>query len=409
MKKNTVAIYLYNRLFDPLIQSNFWLYIKDYLNDPASEVRFHLITYEDPKFPLTAEQQVLVAGWKAQGLEWTALNWHPGMSLKQKSADLLNGLKLLARLRLRGIRHVMTLGSVAGTFGYVCARALGMRLYLYQYEPHSELSRDAGAWPGDSLQFKLSYWLERKSAEYATVVASGTRFMRERLKDQWGIKGRFIQIPTVANDRKFTFDAHIRAKVRAELGLNDADKVLFYSGKFGGLYYGVETALLFRWLLDIDPTLKMLIVTPHTDDEVHALYDQAGVPRNAYFVRHSSYDDIHRFYFAGDMGLITIPPGPSQFFRSSIKVGEYLCSGMPFITPWGVSEDYLYATEKNVGVVVQEFSEIEVKAAWPRIKHYFDMDPAVLRAHCREVGVDYRGFDALNPRFKSAVEHLLNG
>lgn len=406
MKKTTVAIYLYNRLFDPLIQSNFWLYIKDYLNDPSSTVRFHLITYEDPNYPLTAEQQALVNGWQAQGLDWTALTWHPGMSLKQKFADLFNGLRLLARLRLKGIKHVVTLGSVAGTFGYVCARALFMKLFLYQFEPHSELSRDAGAWRADSLQFKLSYWLERRATEFATVIASGTRFMRERLKDQWGVKGRFIQIPTVANDRKFTFDAKVRADVRAELGLGEADKVLFYSGKFGGLYYGVETAQLFRWLLDMDPSLRMLIVTPHTDDEVHELFDQAAVPRDRYFVRHSSYDDIHRYYFAGDIGLITIPPGPSQFFRSSIKVGEYLCSGMPFITPWGVSEDYLYATEKNVGVVVQEFSESEVKSAWPRIKQYLDMDPDTLRAHCRTVGVDYRGFDALNPRFKAAIEHL---
>ncbi|MBL4775791.1 MAG: hypothetical protein JKY87_07035, partial [Mariprofundus sp.] len=146
--------------------------------------------------------------------------------------------------------------------------------------------------------------------------------------------------------------------------------------------------------------------TPHTDDEVYALFDEAGVPRERYFVRHSNYDDIHRYYFAGDIGLITIPPGPSQFFRSSIKVGEYLCSGMPFINPWGVSEDYLYATEKDVGVVVKEFSESEVTEAWPRIKRFFDMQPEALRAHCREVGLAYRGFDALNPRFKEAINYL---
>ena len=35
-KKPKVIVFLYNRLFDPLIQSNFWLYIKDYLEDPSN-------------------------------------------------------------------------------------------------------------------------------------------------------------------------------------------------------------------------------------------------------------------------------------------------------------------------------------------------------------------------------------
>ena len=405
-QEKKVIIYLYNRLFDPLIQSNFWLYIQDYLDDPESSVRFHLITYEDEKFPLTSEQKVLVQHWQNQGLEWTALNWHPGMGLKQKFIDLWNGLLAVRRLRSKGMKSMVTLGSVAGTFGYVITRLLFMRLFLYQFEPHSELSRDAGAWSADSPQFRISYALERRAVHFARVIASGTRFMRERLKDEWGVKGKFIQIPTVANDRKFTLDLDLRAEVRGELGLTEKNKVLFYPGKFGGLYYGVETAWLFRWLSDIDADLRMLNVTPHTDDEVYALFDEAGVPRERYFVRHSNYDDIHRYYFAGDIGLITIPPGPSQFFRSSIKVGEYLCSGMPFINPWGVSEDYLYATEKDVGVVVKEFSESEVTEAWPRIKRFFDMQPEALRAHCREVGLAYRGFDALNPRFKEAINYL---
>ena len=32
-QKTPIVIFLYNRLFDPLIQGNFWLYIRDYLNE----------------------------------------------------------------------------------------------------------------------------------------------------------------------------------------------------------------------------------------------------------------------------------------------------------------------------------------------------------------------------------------
>ena len=408
MNQPTVAIYLYNRLFDPLIQSNFWLYIKDYLNDPSSPVRFHLITYEDPSFPLTAEQQALVADWKSRGLEWTALTWHPGMSLKQKGIDLLNGLMLLGKLRLKGIRHVMTLGSVAGTFAYLCASVLRMKLFLYQYEPHSEYSVDNGMWARTSLQYRISHLLERQAARFATVVASGTKFMQERLQQVWKSKASFVKIPTVANDRKFLFDQGLRDVVRGELGLAPDSYLLFYPGKFGGLYYQQETALMFRWLHELEPRLHFLIVTPHADDEVIELFDQAGVDGSAYTIRHSDYADIHRYYFAADFAVIAVPPGPSKKFVSNIKVGEYLLAGLPYLITRGVSEDYLFADENDVGVVVDNFNEHEIKAAWPKMQRYLQRDPQKRRLHCREKGLGYRGFETLNPRFRQAMSILIS-
>ena len=269
--KEKVVIYLYNRLFDPLIQSNFWLYIKDYLEHDTSRISFHLITYEDKRFPLTAEQARLVKQWRDQGLEWTELKWHPGMGLTPKFIDLFSGLIVFSRLRAKGYSRIVSLGSVAGTFAYLYAMLLHMRLFLYQFEPHSEFSRDSGAWSSTSIQFRLSQFLERRSAYYATVITSGTKFMEDRLKNDWRVKGRFIKIPSVANSQKFEFNSDSRSQVRDELGISESEKVLFYAGKFHGLYYGVETAWLFRWLSDISADLRMLIVTPHDDASVHEL------------------------------------------------------------------------------------------------------------------------------------------
>lgn len=406
MPQTLIVIFLYNRLFDPLIQGNFWLYIKDYLNDPASPVRFHVVTYEDPAYPLTEAEQALVAEWQRQDLEWTALTWHPGMSLMRKFRDAFAGFMAVARLRMKGYRHIATLGSVAGSFAYMCALPLRMRLFLYQYEPHSEISRDAGAWSEASRQYRLARLFERKSAEYAHVIASGTRFMGERLKDEWGVRAQFFRIPTVVNEDKFHFDPETAARMRSELGLEPDQPVLFYTGKFGGLYYDIEIAQAFAWLHEHEPRLHLLIVTPNTDDHVHALFARAGIDQMDYSVCHSSYDEIERFYFVGDLGLITIPPGPGQKFRSSIKVGEYLCAGMPFLTPTGVSEDYLHATEQDVGVVVADFGEAAIRGAWPEIRRYLEMDRATRRVHCRAFGITYRGFSSLNPIFRRAIAAL---
>ncbi len=406
MEKTPIIVFLYNRLFDPLIQGNFWLYIRDYLEDPNAPISLHVITYEDPRHPLTKAQRDLVDEWKKKGMKWTPLTWHPGTGLKQKLADLWSGFITVMKLRTQGYKHIVTLGSVAGTFAYLYAAPLRMRLFLYQFEPHSEYAVDNGMWPEKSLQTRISRVLEKRAARFASVVASGTRFMQERVKKIWNSPAEFVQIATVANDQKFVFDPELRKEVRADLGLSSDRSVLFYPGKFEGLYYGDETAWMFVWLLRENPELFFLIVTPHDDEEVHARFDRAGVPREAYAIRHSDYADIHRYFFAADFAVIAVPPGPSKKFISNIKVGEYLCSGLPYLITRGVSEDYLFAEENDVGVVVDDFTEVEIKEAWPKIQDYLTRDPEALRKHCREKGLSYRGFDTLNPRFRHAISVL---
>lgn len=407
MKKKKVIIFLYNRLFDPLIQSNFWLYINDFLNDPANPYQLHLVTYEDKKFPLNDAQLQLVEEWKSKGLQWKQLTWHPGQGMLNKARDIIAGFFAVMGLRFKGYRHIVTLASVAGTFGYLYSIFLRTKLFLYQYEPHSEYAIDNKMWPINSKQYKISHYLERKSAHYAKVIASGTRFMEERLKQEWKVKAAFVKIATVANQDKFIFSQADREATRKELGI-PADKwVLFYPGKFGDLYYREETAFMYKWLHELEPRLHFLIVTPHTDEEVKALFDQAGVDPAFYTITHSGYENIHRYFSAADFAVIAVPPGPSKKFISNIKVGEYLCAGLPFLITRGISEDYWYAENKGVGVVVDDFKEEYVKKAWPEMKKYFEMDPELRRKHCREVGIDYRGFDHLNRQFRKAMGLLV--
>ena len=408
LQKPKVIIFLYNQFFDPLIQSNFWLYIKDYLENNNNLYQFHLVTYENPDFPLTDEQEVLVQQWQSMGLEWSSLTWHQGQGLKNKFHDLLGGFILVSKLRFKGYNHIVTLGSVAGTYAYIYSFILRLRLFLYQFEPHSEYAIDNKMWAEGSLQYKISHYLEKKAAKFAKVVASGTIFMQQRVKDEWKSKTNFIRIPTVADDKKFVFNEKDRNEIRERLKINKEKWVLYYPGKLGDLYYREEFAWMYKWLKEEEPRLHLLIVTSHSDEEVKSLFDIAGVPSDDYTIAHSVYDNIHKYASASDFAIISIPPGPSKKFISNIKVGEYLCAGLPFLITRGVSEDYIYAEEKDVGVVVDDFVKEDVKKAWPEIKAYLTKDSNSLRQHCREIGLAYRGFDRLNKSFKGALQSLVS-
>ena len=281
-----------------------------------------------------------------------------------------------------------------------------MRLFLYQFEPHSEYAIDNGMWSRDSMQYKISHFLEKRAAMYASTIASGTIFMQKRVEKIWKLKAEFIRIPTVANDKKFIFNKSERLETRKKLNIDKNTWLLYYPGKFGDLYYKEEFALMYKWLKEEEPKFHLLIVTPHTDEEVKELFDSAEVSPNDYTIAHSDYEDIHKYHFASDFAIISVPQGDSKKFISNIKVGEYLCAGLPFLINKGISEDYIYATKKDVGVVVDGFVEDEIKKAVPQIQEYLKRDKNELRKHCREVGIEYRGFDILNKKFKEAMISL---
>ena len=407
MREKKIIIFLYNRLFDPVVQSNFWLFIISTLQEKNKEYKFHVISYENKEIPLTEEQKLKVQEWQKLGLGWTPLKWHAGTGIKNKVSDIGQGLKVVTRLRFKGYKYIMGFASVSGAIAYLYCRVLGLRLYIHSYEPHSEYAIDNKMWKKESTQYKVLNRLERKAAFYADVIVSATRFMEARLKEEWKVKGFFVKIPSVVDEKKFVFNEVDRLATRKRLGIDETAWVLYYPGKFGDLYYKQETAFMYKWLRELDSRFHLLIVTPHTKEEVYELFDGAGVDRETYTVTHSSYDEIHVYASASDMGIIAVPPGPSKKFISNIKVGEYLCAGMPYLITKGISEDYLYAIEKQVGVVVDDFDEKSIKAGYWEIKEYMEMNPDKRREHCREMGVDYRGSAKLNGQFRLALEKLV--
>ena len=52
----------------------------------------------------------------------------------------------MTKLRFKGYNHIMTLASIAGTYAYTYALPLRMKLFMYQFEPHSEYALDNGMW-----------------------------------------------------------------------------------------------------------------------------------------------------------------------------------------------------------------------------------------------------------------------
>jgi hypothetical protein len=405
MKRGPI-IYLYNQLEDPVIQSNIFLYIKSLATDQTIPHHFAIVTYESSE---TLSEKEKIINKKAElarmNISWHPLQWHQGTSLHLKLIDFLAGFFKVATLRMSGYRHIVTLASVAGSYAYLFSLVLRLRLYLYQYEPHSEYEVDQGTYTRESLTFKILNVLERRSAFFATVISSGTRHMMDRLKG-WNVKAQLFRIPSVVNDQKFIFSDDDRRSIRAKYGIGLDKIVMYYPGKFGGLYYKNETIELFAVLLALDANFHALVVTPNDINEITQLFLDLNVSRDRFTVTRSTFDNIQKYNSAADFAIIAAPPGPSKKFVSNIKVGEYLCSGLPYIISRGISEDDEYAIRYKVGVVIKEFNKEEITGAYQHIMQILSAPASERRAHCRAIGIDYRGFSKLNIEFRKAIKAL---
>lgn len=405
MKSKTI-VYLYNSLFDPLIQSNIFLYIRKIASDVNNSTEFAIITFEDPANRASPEEE---ANWKNKlkniNIHWYPCSWNKGTSLILKAFDFIKSFTIILILRLKGYNNIISLASVAGAFCYIYSRTLFIKHYLYQYEPHSEFEVDAGRYSQNSLKYILLNFLEKKSAYNAKVISTGTSNMIDRLNG-WGVSAKIFKIPSVVDEIKFNYSETNRLYIRNQYNISEKAIVLLYPGKFGGLYYNREIAIFFSELLGLDKNLYALIVTPDNQSSIQKMFIDEGVPSDRSTITHAGYNDIDKFYSASDIGVIAIPPSPSQQFRSPIKVGEFLSSGIPYIICKGVSEDDKFAVKNNVGIVTPDFSREKVREVYPLIKKIAQEDKAIQRERCRKCGIEYRGFNKLSRIFEEALNYL---
>lgn len=403
--RKKVVVFLYNSFKDPVIQSNLFLYLK-HTNENSNKYFFHIISFEQEAFKLSeAEIKQTQSSLKAISIEWTPLTFTPG-GLHYKLKDFSKLVVVLTKLRFHGFKYLITLNSVAGAIGYLFALLLRFKLYMYQYEPHSEFGVDGGLWTEKSLKFKILNKLEYLSAKYATVISNGTVYMLDRLK-KWNVKATVYKIPSVVNEEKFQYSEEGRNAIRAKLNIATEKHIFLYPGKFGDLYYSAkEVASFFKTIGENIDNCFFLVLTMNDLEEISAIFKSEGIANNNFLITRATYDEMPNYLSAADMGLVAVPPQPSKKFCSNIKVGEYLCTGLPYFICEGVSEDDLVARQFNVGIAMKDLTTQSTLEIIPDIKRFLAEEKSAIVARCRPAGSNYRGFNKLILEFGKALASL---
>lgn len=406
MKKKKLLFYFYNRLNDPLLQSNIFQYMHALAKTGLYDIA--IITYEDKKIPLSEkEKKRFHDTYKEIGMRWYPLKWHAGSGLHLKAIDIFTGFfKIFYLSQIRGHRRIITLGSIAGSFVYMLSKLMPVKFYLYQYEPHSEYALDNRIWKADSLQYRLLKAFESRSLKSSAVISSGTVSMQTRLEEMQ-VKAKFFKVASVVNDQFFYFDIAQRNAVRARLGIADTDKLVVYPGKVGELYCSATQLLdTFKAMHRQSTAYKFLVITPGYA-QFELLLGNAYSDLKAFITVLSPvpHHDMPGFLSASDLGVVAVPPGFSKKFMSPIKIGEYLCCGLPYLICSDL-EDSGITQERNIGVVINDFTAAEISRVAAEIATLLQEPKNEQAARCHAEGIALRGFDHQYREFKKAIEVL---
>jgi hypothetical protein len=383
----SILIFSQNSFRDPLFYGTVIVYLKA-INQPK-RYAFHVISYEQPEFRRSVEEEKQLDEELANyGIYRYPLTWGAG-SLVRKLRELFQGFFLARRIAKQyNCNSIFALANIAGAFSYIISRFTGLKCIIFTYEPHSEFMRDCGVWSEKSMKYKLLHYLEYKMGVGSAYIATGTTHMVERLKE-WKSRAKVYRVPSCIDENLFVFNPEKRKAIRQQLDIGERP-VFIYAGKFGDLYYKEEIAFLCAGIQKLYTDAFFIILTPNPHEEIAAMFRKAEILASDVWIGRCQLQEMPHWLSVADMGIVAVPPLPSQKFRSPIKVGEYLACGLPYLVCKGVSEDDRWATQYHVGVVLDDFTPEAILNNRDQIEQLLQIPKNDLRARCRETGIAYR-------------------
>jgi hypothetical protein len=383
-------VFIYHSFKDPLFQNLVFQYIKTLAS--LGPYEFYLVTYEQKRYKISKEEARIIKNNLAQlGIYWYPLEYHSGkFILLKKLYDFSTAFLLISKLKItKGIKVIFAFTNLSASISIVCAKILKLKCLVYCYEPHTNYLVELGEWKRSSLKYRISNYIEKFAGIEADYVLASTKYVVEELH-RWNAKGKIYRAPVSIDESDFYFRPEGRMRIREKFNIKGR-KVFFYLGKFGGLYYSREVAGLCKAIKDLMPNTFFLIVSSNPYQEIYQWFIEEGLDGEDFAITSNlTNEEVKDYISAADIGLSTVPPSPSQRFRSPTKVAEYLMCGLPYITCRGVSEDDIYADKYNVGVVLAEYSKKEMMRNINKLCFLLEEEKGEQQLRCRKIGIEYR-------------------
>ncbi len=393
-----ILVIAYHSYKDPICKGLLLEYIKDYIKKGKKNILFELVTFESYEYRLGANDiKAIEKELSGLNIYWKRIPYHNGTLLLLKKVYDLVLLFLFCWKRRKKYSVLLGFTSLSGSLVYIISSLLKMPFVVMNVEPHSDYLVDFGDWKRGNLKYKILRYLERQQVAKAVLTGIPTT---AGIGDFPYANTRLL--PTSINVNHFNYTTKQRNNIRNEIGATTKDIVLVYLGKFGGIYYTIEQVKqIYTSLYGLNKCFFFYVITPNQVKEIHTNLAES-LPKGRFYVRKKILlEEVRNHLSASDIGMLFIPPFPSQKYRCPIKTANYLACGIPYIINKGVSDDDIIAEKEGVGVSITDIFNISKKEA-DNLAVLCSENKDYIRKKCKEVVVRYRGIENTRVFFDEA-------
>lgn len=381
--KKRVFIFAYYSYKDPVFQSAVLPYFKDF--PQKDNYIFLLLTFEQKGFlPDHQEQIKIKSSLLQENIHWYFLRWHSGtLKIFKKIWDLVAGIAYsIYIIKKNKADIVFSEGFPGCAISHYISKISSIPHCIHTFEPHADYMEQSGIWSKRSWEYKLLKKLEWKIACDAYCIFTATDLMVGKIRDICK-KTLAYRVPSCVELNLFKYSEYHRTEIRKKLNLSDHHILICYLGKIGGMYWDEELFEFFHLCFKSNYRFRFLIISNDNEQSIQnqlAKYDLYKYSNVVSLTR----AEVPAYLSAADFGLTAIKPIPSRRYSSPIKNGEYWACGLPIIIPTNISDDYLYAQNKKIGIVLEDETHEGMKKTIQEILEWSSTEKKVeTRNRCR--------------------------
>jgi glycosyltransferase involved in cell wall biosynthesis len=367
------VLYLsYDGMMEPLGQGQ----VIAYLERLADEFRIHLVSFEKPADLARASVlHALEARLATAGIVWHRQRYHKRPRFVSTAWDMARATVAAVAIARRERIVVLHARSVLSAAMLYPARLLSRACFIVDIRGFWVDERvDGGQIGAGGVMYRLLKRMENAMLGAADRIVALTHASARVLRDdpRFGRPDAPVAvIPTCADLDAFT-----------PAGAPPSGFVVGYVGQIGGWYRFDRMVELFAEFRRVRPEATMLVINRRHHDEMHRIFADYGIPRDAYAVRGAELAEVPAELRRMTVALSINAVNFANTARAPTKLAEYLGCGVPCLSSEGVGDVEEILEGGRVGVVIRDFSEEGKRAAVARMLALLD-DPG-LSGRCVE-------------------------
>lgn len=370
----------YDGIGDPLGRSQVLPYIKKLTK---KDIEIFLLSFEKEISGKT--------GLNSFGINWIPLRYHKG-GILMKALDAMAGIWLAAlTLRKEKIRIIHCRGYFSAFIAF-CLKAILPVSYIFDMRGlWVDEKVDGGSLSKGDFKYHVAKYIEKRLLLSADKIIVLTYAMKRRLAQLSYLKEKTRTIIVVATCADLESFYPVKCLNMPDNPLKGGF-VVSYSGSIG-TFYNFSAALDFYKILSHNmKDSRLLVMSNAPVSLIRQIILDKGIPSDKFYLDSVLHEDMPRWLNLSDVSLIFYNRKYSKEGCCPTKFGESLACGVPVIINDGIGDCSDIVKEKNIGVVIEDFTERSYTKA---IKELYGLleDREGLRDRCRRAAEELFALD----------------